>query len=82
MTDLDTIQQLSYEQAFTQLEEVVHSLEAGELPLEKALDEFQRGQALAARCSQLLEEAELKLKRMIEEETEIASIGEGSVEDD
>ena len=81
MTDLEDIQQLSYEQAFTQLEEVVHALEAGELPLEKALDEFQRGQALAARCSQLLEEAELKLKRMIEDETDLASLAD-SLEDD
>lgn len=82
MTDLDKIQELSYEQAFAELEQVVHALEAGDLPLEKALDEFQRGQALAARCSQLLEEAELKLRRMIQEETELAPSGQPSSEDD
>jgi exodeoxyribonuclease VII small subunit len=73
MTDLENIFDLSYEQAFAELEQVVEALEAGDLPLEKALDEFQRGQALAARCSQLLEEAELKLRRMIDEETKSAS---------
>ena len=71
MTDTDTIQELSYEEAFEALEEVVEELEAGDLPLEKALAEFERGQALAARCSDLLEHAELRLRRMMEEEAEV-----------
>ncbi|MFW5713823.1 MAG: exodeoxyribonuclease VII small subunit [Brevefilum sp.] len=34
------------------------------MPLEKALQRFERGQALAKRCGQLLEEAELKVQQL------------------
>ncbi len=57
-------EELSYEEAFQELEALVARLESGELPLEEALGLFERGQALAARCNQLLEEAELKLKQL------------------
>jgi exodeoxyribonuclease VII small subunit len=80
MTEMDAIYELSYEEAFAELEAVVEQLEAGDLPLEKALEEFQRGQALAARCSQLLEQAELKLRRMIEEEAKIRAAEDSSSE--
>lgn len=76
MTEEKNIAEMSYEQAFAELEEVVESLEAGDLPLERALEQFQRGQALAARCSQLLEEAELKLKRIIEDEADALHLEE------
>jgi exodeoxyribonuclease VII small subunit len=59
--------QLPYEQAFQELEAVVRQLESGEQPLEEALALFERGQLLAARCSELLEGAELKLKTLVED---------------
>jgi exodeoxyribonuclease VII small subunit len=68
--------QLAYEPAFTELEEIVGRLEAGDLPLEEALALFERGQALAGRCAELLENAELKLRQLVPEE------GEGFVEED
>ena len=80
MTEDTKIAEMSYEEAFAELEAVVESLEEGDLPLERALEQFQRGQALAARCSQLLEQAELKLKRMIEDDLEMPSLGEASAE--
>jgi exodeoxyribonuclease VII small subunit len=62
--------ELSYEQAFEDLEATVAKLESGELPLEEALALFERGQALATRCSGLLEEAELKLRQLLPDEAE------------
>lgn len=56
---------LPYEQAFQELEAVVRKMEAGDQPLEEALALFERGQLLAARCSELLEQAELKLKTLV-----------------
>ena len=41
------MEELTFEQAFHQLEETVHSLEAGELPLGEALALFERGTQLA-----------------------------------
>jgi exodeoxyribonuclease VII small subunit len=58
---------LTYEQAFEELEAVVRQLEAGEGSLEEALALFERGQLLADRCSELLHGAELKLQELISE---------------
>jgi len=58
---------LSYEQAFQELEGVVRQLEAGEGSLEEALALFERGQMLAARCGELLGVAELKLQQLTTE---------------
>ena len=55
---------LPYEQAFQELEATVGQLEAGNLPLEEALALFERGQLLAARCTELLEVAELRLQQL------------------
>jgi exodeoxyribonuclease VII small subunit len=65
MDDLKKPEEMNYEDAFGELKELVSQLESSELPLERSLSLFERGQALAARCSALLEEAELKLKRLI-----------------
>ncbi|HKZ55144.1 MAG TPA: exodeoxyribonuclease VII small subunit [Anaerolineales bacterium] len=55
---------LAYEQAFAELGAIVVRLESGDLPLEEALGLFERGQALAARCGELLESAQLKLRQL------------------
>ena len=61
-------EELSYEQAFQELEATVRKLEAGEIPLDGSLALFERGQALAARCSELLDQAELKLRKLVPDE--------------
>ncbi|GAB4476828.1 MAG: exodeoxyribonuclease VII small subunit [Anaerolineae bacterium] len=55
---------LTFEQAFAELESIVERLESGDLTLEEMLALFERGQALAARCEQILAEAELKLEQI------------------
>jgi exodeoxyribonuclease VII small subunit len=62
------VSELPFERAFEQLAELVAELEQGDLPLEESLARFERGQALAARCSELLESAELKLKQLSQEQ--------------
>lgn len=52
--------ELNYEEAISELKALVEELESSELLLEEGIALFERGQALAARCSELLEEAELK----------------------
>lgn len=58
------VQELSYEEAIAELEEIVTALEGEQSQLEEAIKLFERGQALAARCSALLEAAELKVKQV------------------
>jgi exodeoxyribonuclease VII small subunit len=62
-------EKMSYEEAFEELETLVERLESGELALEESLALFERGQALAARCSELLEQAELKLRQLIPDDS-------------
>jgi exodeoxyribonuclease VII small subunit len=65
--DQTCVEELTYEQALAQLEEIVDSLESGERPLEQILDLFERGQALTRHCSTLLDQAEIKVKQLSNE---------------
>jgi len=56
--------ELTYEEALAELEEIVAALEEEQNQLDDAIKLFERGQALAARCSVLLEAAELKVKQV------------------
>lgn len=58
------IEDLSYEQAFAELEMVVSTLESEEHGLDESLAQFERGQALARHCTTLLEKAELKIQQI------------------
>ena len=66
----NTIEELTYEEALVELEEIVSALEgdASRNQLEEAIKLFERGQALAARCSMLLEAAELKVRQVAGDE--------------
>ena len=66
--ELVPVEQLSYEQALSELEAIILDLESDEHALEEALAIFERGQALAQHCSQLLEQAELKIQELSGEE--------------
>jgi exodeoxyribonuclease VII small subunit len=61
-------EELTFEQALEELQEVVGNLESGELALEDSLRLFERGQALADRCGQLLEQAELRMRQLVPDE--------------
>lgn len=63
-----TVEELTYEEALAELEEIVSALESEQNRLEDAIKLFERGQALAARCGVLLEAAELKVKQVAGEE--------------
>jgi len=63
-----SIEELSYEEALVELEEIVSALEGEQNQLEEAIKLFERGQALAARCGALLEAAELKVKQVVGDE--------------
>jgi exodeoxyribonuclease VII small subunit len=58
------IADLTFEQAFAELEESVRTLERGDLQLEESLALYERGQELSAYCAKLLDEAELKVQQV------------------
>jgi exodeoxyribonuclease VII small subunit len=59
------VEELTYEEALVELEEIVSQLEGEQNPLEESIKLFERGQALASRCGVLLEAAELKVKQVV-----------------
>ena len=69
MSKVIPAEKLNYEDAFEELETLVERLESGDLPLEESLALFERGQALATRCSELLEQAELKLRQLVQDDS-------------
>jgi exodeoxyribonuclease VII small subunit len=53
---------LSFESGLQQLETIVKEMESGELPLERALELFERGMKLSDTCRKQLEEAESRVE--------------------
>jgi exodeoxyribonuclease VII small subunit len=65
------VTELKFEQAMSQLEEIVDELEHGDVPLEKAIELFQKGMALSQLCSKKLEQVEQKIEMIVQEDGEI-----------
>lgn len=63
----EQIEDMTFEEAFAELEQVVRSLEDGQAALEESLALYERGQTLSQFCSQKLDEAELKIEQMTPE---------------
>lgn len=59
-----SVDELSYEQAFAELEQIVNRLESETLNLDESLTLYERGQALSAHCAALLESAELRVQKL------------------
>lgn len=55
---------LTFEQAMKRLEEIVHQLEAGELPLAESLNKYQESMQLVKFCREQLDKAELQLEQL------------------
>ncbi len=56
--------QVSFEEAFTQLEKAIAALRDGQMPLEQALEQYQTGVKLVQYCSDLLQKAELTVQQL------------------
>ena len=56
---------MNFEQSMVRLEQIVRVLEQGEAPLEESLKLFQEGTELVRTCNQLLENAQLQVKKIM-----------------
>jgi exodeoxyribonuclease VII small subunit len=59
-----TVEEMTFEQSYAALQETVERLEAGDLDLEDTIRLYERGQALARRCQELLDRAELRVTQL------------------
>ena len=60
-----SIEELTYEEAMVELEQIVEVLEGEQNPLEESMKLFERGQALVRQCGALLESAQLKVQKLV-----------------
>ncbi len=55
----------NFEESLKDLEQIVKELETGDLAVDKAIKRFEDGMALSKKCSQMLDETEQKVSRLI-----------------
>lgn len=55
---------LTFEQAIEQLERIVGDLERGDVPLDKSIEIYERGEALKRHCERLLSAAESRIEKI------------------
>lgn len=58
----------SFERCLEELEKIVKELEAGDLPLERSLELFEKGMSLSESCRRQLEEAETRIEMLVKKE--------------
>ena len=56
------------ESRLTELEKILEELESGDLELDQALKKFEQGVKLSRECQKTLEDAELKIKILMDNE--------------
>lgn len=62
------MEEKSFEDNLKELEEIAKNLESGNLNLEEAIKEFEKGMALSKKCTEKLDEAEKKINILVQDE--------------
>ena len=55
----------TFEKSMQRLEQIVRAMERGDVPLEESLKLFQEGTQLVRSCSQLLDNAQLQIQKVL-----------------
>lgn len=59
----------TFENKLRRLEQIVRTMEKGDVPLDESLKLFREGTELVRSCSKLLDEAELQVKMVLSDES-------------
>ena len=65
------MENLSFEESLEKLEEIVNKLEKGDVPLDEAIDEFNKAMQLVKICNKKLESAEESIAKIVKENGDI-----------
>lgn len=63
------ISQLSFEQALGALEDIVQKLESGDVPLDKSIELYERGEALRKHCQARLDSAQQRIEKIVTDQS-------------
>ena len=64
--DIKKEEEITFEQAVSELEQIVAKLEGGKFPLEESANMFQCGVELSQYCNKMLDETEQKITKLID----------------
>ena len=62
------IEDMEYEEAYSELEKLVETLEGEQLSLEQTISFFEKGKNLIQHCQNLLDKAEMKVTQLTSQE--------------
>ncbi len=60
----NTVEKMRYEEALQELEDILATLEGESRGLDETVDLYERGRVLLQHCQTLLEQAELKVRKL------------------
>ena len=72
----------SFESSLEALEQIVHQLEEGDLPLEKSLELFEQGIRLSRECQERLGQAERRIEVLLRDNQGRPTVSEFAAEQD
>ena len=73
-------EELSFEQAMTNLEKIADELEKDDLDLDTSVKKFEEGMELSKKCNEILQKAEKKITVLIDGEEKYFKISEDNEE--
>lgn len=60
------LEEMSFEECLSALQELVSQLESGNLDLDKSLEVYERAMEIRNKCKNILEETERKVEKLVE----------------
>ncbi len=63
--------ELSFEESLEELEKIVKKLEVGDVPLDDAIDEFNKAMKLSKACDEKLKKAEEAITKLVKDNGEV-----------
>ncbi len=65
MSDKKSVENLNFEEALAELEDLVRKIDAGDQNLDQSVKSFERGMQLKSHCEQMLNQAKMKVEKII-----------------
>jgi len=60
----------TFEQAVTELKQIVDKIEDGQIPLEESISQYEKGMALIQHCRMILQQAEKRIEKISAQQIE------------
>ena len=67
MSDKTNFEELTLEEAFEQLDELIDKMEESDLPLEESFELYKKGVSLVEVCNKKIEKVECDIKKVTEQ---------------